>query len=108
MPSRDLCLPKQRCQIGSFPMEEVATPGKQAADAQRIGWDLVSTHRAVAFLDPPANHALTGIVGAIQLLLIGTSPCAIAPQPTPQVPAIQKQQPPPRDETRRAEPAYCA
>jgi hypothetical protein len=57
---------QEPCQVGSvLSIEEVATPGKPPTDAHRILGNLVAPHRAIAFLDPPANGALTGIVGAL-------------------------------------------
>jgi hypothetical protein len=61
----------------------------------------VSAHRAVALFDPPPDGSLTCIIGAIQLFLVGPAPFAIARQPTPQVPAIQKQQTQPIGQTGR-------
>src|SRR6266480_4312500 len=66
-------------QVGSvLCREEVATPGEQATDTHRILRDLVATHGAIAFFDPPANGALTGIVGAIECFALGSFPGAVA------------------------------
>ena len=47
----------------------------------------VSAHRARALLNPPANRPFAGVIGAIQLLIIGATPFARARQPVPQVEA---------------------
>ncbi len=47
----------------------------------------VSTHRAIAFFDPPPDGALTGIVGAIERFPLRSFPCAIARQAGPEVEA---------------------
>src|SRR2546430_17591899 len=83
-------LPKQQGQVGPTPAKKVAAPSQKTADAQGILRHLVAAHRAIAFLDPPANGALASIIGAIQLLAVGSTPLAIARQTAPQVPAIQK------------------
>jgi hypothetical protein len=66
--------------------EELATPGEQATDVHRILRNFVATHRSIAFFNPPANRALTGIVGAIERFLFGSFPRAIARQAIPRVP----------------------
>src|SRR5512135_478213 len=91
-------LPKQQRQIGSSPVEEVAAPSQQATDTSRIGRNLIAAHRAIPFLDPPANGTFAGIIGAIPLLAVGSTPLALARQTAPQGPAIQKQQTQPRGE----------
>src|SRR6266568_184182 len=47
----------------------------------------VSTHGAVAFLDPPANGALTSIGGAIEGFPCGSFPLAVARQAMPEMEA---------------------
>src|SRR5438477_5851741 len=47
----------------------------------------VSAHRARALLNPPANRPFAGVIGAIQLLIIGATPFARARQPVPLVEA---------------------
>ena len=75
------CLLQESCHVSSvLRIEEVATPGEQATDAHRILGHLVTTHGAVAFFDPPADGALTGIVGAIERFPFGSFPFAIARQ----------------------------
>ena len=87
------CLLQESCHVSSvLRIEEVATPGEQATDAHRILGHLVATHGVIAFFDPPADGALTGIVGAIERFPFGSFPFAIARQAMPQVPAIQKQE----------------
>ena len=78
---------QETCQIGSTRVQEVATPGQQATDTQRIGGNLVAAHAAIAFLDPPANRALAGVIGAIEGFPALAFPFAIARQATPQVEA---------------------
>ena len=82
--------------------EHSALTAQHAADAQRIGRDLVATHRAIAFLDPPANGSFAGIIGAIQLLLVRTTPLTIACQAAPQVPSIQIQETQPIGQARNS------
>ena len=64
-------LPKERGQVGSTTVEKVAAPSEKTTDAEGISWDLVAAHRPIALLDPPANGSFTGIIGAIQLLVVG-------------------------------------
>lgn len=52
----------------------------------------VSTHRTIALFDPPADGALTGIVGAIKRFPFGSFPRAVARQAVPEIPPIQKQE----------------
>src|SRR6266567_2536659 len=79
---------QERRQVGSvFRREEVATPGEQATDTHRILRNFVATHAAIAFFDPPANGALTGVVGAVERFSCGSFPRAVARQAMPQVPA---------------------
>lgn len=88
---------QQPCQIGSLlPAEEVATPGQQAAPTYSIGRNLVATHTAIALFDPPANGALSGIVGAIERFFFRAfpvpwkyaagDPCAEAADSSPWLP----------------------
>jgi len=72
--------------------QEVATAGQQATHIDRIAGDFVSAHRAIALFDPPADGTFTRIVGAIKGFSLGSFPTAIARQPMPEVPAIQKQE----------------
>src|SRR2546425_3658556 len=94
-------LPKRHAKTAPATGEKVAAPSQQAADAEGIGWDDVSTHCAIALLNPPANGSLAGVIGAIQLLLVGATPLAIACQAAPQIPAIQKQETEPIGQTGR-------
>ena len=64
-------LQNQGGQVSSSLIEEVATPGQEATEAQRILRHFVAAHRAIAFFDLPANGPFRGIVGAIEFLVFG-------------------------------------
>ena len=78
----------------------IATIGDQTADIQNGPLPFVAPHGAVAFLDPPANGAFAGIVGAIQdfiaVGILGTAPETRLPgtikgQARPENPAVQEE-----------------
>jgi hypothetical protein len=84
---------QERWQVGSvLRREKVTTPGEQATDMYRMLGYFVAPHGAIALFNPPANGALTGIVGPIKCFSCGSFPRAVARQAVPQVPAIQKQE----------------
>jgi hypothetical protein len=64
---------------------------KQLTRSAFSGTD-VAAHTAIAFFDPPADGPLAGIVGAIQLLSLGSFAEAVAREAMPQVPAVEKQE----------------
>lgn len=47
----------------------------------------------IPLLDPPGDGPLTAIVGAIYRFSLGPPPLAIARQASPEVPAVEEQEP---------------
>jgi hypothetical protein len=96
-PSRLLLKPWQDRSI--LGIQKIATPGEQATHIDRILRDLVATHGAVAFFDPPANGTFTRIVGAIECFSLGPFPGPVACQAMPEIPAVQNHESEPRGQT---------
>src|SRR5271157_4862307 len=70
----------------------ISTVGDQTTDVQRRLITFISTHRSIAFLDPPPNGSFCGVVRSIQnRMAIGIFPRAVESQARPEVPAIQKE-----------------
>ncbi len=70
----------------------IATVGDQTADVEHRLLALVAPHGTIAFLDPPTNGTLAGIVGAIQdVIFVSILPSAIKGQTQPQAPAVEEQ-----------------
>jgi hypothetical protein len=65
VPLEAVGLSDQGSQIGTAPIEEVATPGKPATHAHGIVRNFIAAHTAIAFFDPPPNRPFTRIIGAI-------------------------------------------
>jgi len=57
----------------------------------------VTAHRAKALLVPSTDSPFAGIIGVIQLFLVGSTPLAIVHQTAPQDSAIQEQEAQPTD-----------
>ena len=84
------------------PVQMIAAPGQQATGVQGGLWALVAAHGAtrtcsaggagVAFLDPPADSAFAGVVGAIRALVLRAMPGAVTREARPQIPTVQEQQ----------------
>ena len=73
-------------------VQAVAAIGDQAADAQGGAFALGPAHRTVAFLDPPADGALAGVVGAIEKdLPVGNLPVPVEGQARPERPAVEEE-----------------
>ena len=86
------CLGDDGGQISAASIQQVASPGDQAADIEYRCLAFVAAHGAIALFDAPTDGAFGGIVGTIQALIMRPTPSPIEGQPLPEVLAIQAAQ----------------